>query len=536
MRSPALALGWELWARHRWGLSAVGAGLLVAAGLAQAVPAGRPALVVGEVAQSLVLFVYLYLLSVFVYAEGTFGGKAAGFPPRLFTLPLPTRLLVGWPMLYGTAAAALLWLALAGLILIPCGRLATVDAWPALLLAAYMACTQAVCWTLARTPLFRLVTVILLLPCVVMSLVFLWVRYNLHVTITQLNLGLCAVIGLAYAAAVAGVARDRRGDRLAWDRLGRLLLRAVPRWPARERPFPSPAAAQRWLEVRRHAWLLPTFAGSFVVLLFWAVVFPLSPEQVAQFAAAIVAVPTGLAFLVGFGMGKTSFWARDLRLSSFLATRPLSAAELAGAKLYAAGWSALATWALVLLLAPLWAVLSGNVPAVRALGEGLLHGQPAWKLGLLVPVILAGLVGLTWLQLVAGMCLSLTGRAWVVNGVALLYVAVGAALARLFVWAGSHAEFAGTLPTVLWWLGGGLALLKLSAAAWAWGRLGWRHDRVAARLLVWLVIAGCLLVPLYALVPAGPFPRGLVALFVVLALPLTRLTALPAAVAWNRHR
>jgi hypothetical protein len=290
---------------------------------------------------------------------------------------------------------------------------------------------------------------------------------------------------------------------------------------------------------------LPAFVGFFLALLFWGMALPLSPVDVARVAGAVVGVPAVLAFFVGFGMGKTSFWARDLGLSSFIATRPLAGAELAHAKLHAAGVSALATWALVLLLAPLWVVLSGNVEVVRGLGEALIHDQPGWKVGLLVPMALAGLVGLTWLQLVAGMCLSLTGRAWVVNGVVLLYAAVGAALAGLSIWTASHADFQATLPVVLWWLGGGLGLVKLSAAVWACSRSDfWRgtarqsvlHDRTILLLMLWLAIAACLLGPLYAVVPEGPLPTHLVALFVVLALPLARLTALPAAVAWNRHR
>jgi hypothetical protein len=173
---------------------------------------------------------------------------------------------------------------------------------------------------------------------------------------------------------------------------------------------------------------------------------------------------------------------------------------------------------------------------VRALCDSLLHDQTAWKLGLFAPMILAGLVGLTWLQLVAGMSLSLTGRAGVVNAVVLLYGAVGAALAGLVYWNGTHDDFFDTLLVVLWWLGGGLGLLKLGAAAWTWGRSCYWRDRSVARLILWVATASCLLVPLYALVPAGLVPTNLVALFIVLALPLTRLTALPAAVAWNRHR
>jgi hypothetical protein len=404
------------------------------------------------------------------------------------------------------------------------------------LLAAILACFQAICWTLVRSPLLRLAVAIVGLPSAVMMFALYWATYNLHFTPTQLALGLCAIIGMAYLAAVAGVARDRRGDRLSWAWLGRLLLAAVPGWRGRERPFASPLAAQRWLEVRRHGWLLPALVGLFLAMLFWGAALPLSRAEVARIALAIVGVPALLAFFVGFGMGKTSFWARDLRLSSFLATRPVSCTALAHAKLQAAALSALAAWGVVLLLAPLWVVFSGNGEVVRALWGVLVHGQPAWKLGLLVPMALAGLVGLTWLQLVAGMGLSLTGRAAVVNGVVLLYGLVGTALVSLAIWTGLHPNFFDTLLIVLWWLAGGLALLKLSAAAWTWMRPGFWRDRPVVRLTLWLGITACLLVPLYSVVPQNPVPTPLIALFVVLALPLTRLTALPAALAWNRHR
>jgi hypothetical protein len=535
MYSPALALGWELWTRHRLGLSVVAAGGIVAGVLVRVLPDDGAHTVAG-LTLPLIFFVYLYLLSIFVYAEGTLGGKAAGFPPRLFALPLRTSLLVAWPMLYGTVTVALLWLGGWCLIVAPGRQSSIVVWWPALLLASCLACFQAVCWTLVRSPLLRLVVAILGLPSVVLGVVLALAWNNIQVTLTQAALIMGAAIAAAYAVAVAGVARDRRGDRLDWAWVGRLLLRAVPRRLGTERPFASAAAAQHWMEVRRQAWLLPAFVGLFVAMLFWAMALPLGPAEVARVAAALVGVPCLLAFFIGFGMGKTSFWAKDMRLSSFIAARPLTSAGLASAKLYAAGLSALATWALVLLLAPLWAVVSGNVEAVRDLGAALFHDLPGWKLGLLVPAAVAGLVGLTWLQLVAGLCLSLTGRAAVVNGVVLLYAAVGTTLAVLGIWNASHGDFFDTLLTVVWCLAGGLGILKLAAVGWAWGRWGCWNDRKVACLAVWLAVAACLVVPLYAAFPGGPVPTHLIALFVVLALPLARLLALPAAVVWNRHR
>jgi hypothetical protein len=492
---------------------------------------------VGSVALVLVPWIFLYLLSIFLYAEPTLGGKPMGFPPRLFTLPVRTSFLVVWPMLYGMTAVVLLWLWLTGLVLIPCGRAQTISWWPAFAMAAYLACTQAVCWTFVRTPLLRLVVVILVLPSAALGVILVWANYNLQVTTTHVAVGLSAVVVLSYVAAVGGVARDRRGDRFDWAWLGSWLLRAVPSWSCRQRTFASAQAAQRWLEVRRHAWLLPMFVGLFLLLLlFWGAALPLGPQEVVRVVAAILGFPCVLAFVIGFGMGKTSFWAGNLDLSSFTATRPLSSTGLANAKLYAAGLGALASWGLILVLSPLWVVLSGNAAVIQMQGNTLFHGQPAWYLAVLGFLASAGLVGFTWLQLVAGMCLSLTGRSWIVNGVVLLYGTCATALAILGAGTMYDGEFFAVLLIVLWCLGIGLALLKFGITTWLWRGPGRAADGKVWRLALWLSIAACLLTLLYAVFPDGPLPAHLAALYVLLALPLARLIGLPAAVAWNRHR
>jgi hypothetical protein len=522
-------------------LSAILAGGLGAATLVQVLPEGTAVDAIAVTAQVLVFFVYLYLLSIFVYADASLGGKAAGFPPRLFTLPLRTRMLVAWPMLYGMAAAALLWLGLSWLILMPAGR-GQERAWwvVALLLAASVTWFQALCWTLVRAPLLRLVVAIIGLPSIALYYAYAWARHNLQVTAAHLTLVLAASIVVSYAVAVVGVARDRRGDRLSWAWLWRLLARAAPRRVGRERSFASAAAAQRWLEIRRHGWILPAFTTFFLGMLFWAAALPLDKVDVARMAAGIVGFPMVLAFFVGFGIGKTSFWAKELTLPGFTATRPMTCATLAHAKLQAAGFSALATWGLVLLLAPLWALLSGNVATVRSLIEGIFQDRPAWQPYLLAPLILAGLVGLAWLQLVAGMCLSLTGRATVVNGVTLFYLLIGTTLLALVIWTGNHPEFFDTLVVVLWCLAAGLVLAKLLAAGWALRvcrRESFLDARAAAGLLgIWLAVLACVVIPLYALVPVTTMSMHLIAIGLMLCLPLARLLALPLAVAWNRHR
>src|SRR5262249_11086035 len=288
--SPALALGWELWARQRWVLSTLAGLFVIAAALAQTLPADL-CWTVGVPAQILVMLAYPYLLSVFVYAESSLLGKAAGFPQRLFALPLRTSLLVAWPMLFGVATVMLMWLGASRLIVVPSGLAHDVLWWPAFLMAACLASFQAVCWTLVRSPLLRLVVAILGLPSVILSGVMIWLSYDLQITVTQVNLGLGAIIGLAYLVAAAGVARERRGDRLDWTSLPRRLLHTPLDGANRGRIFSSPLAAQHWLELRRHGWLLPAFVGSFLLMLFWATALPLGAGDVA---AAIAEVPVVL--------------------------------------------------------------------------------------------------------------------------------------------------------------------------------------------------------------------------------------------------
>ena len=53
---------------------------------------------------------FMYFMAVFSYGlTGDLAARQSMFPARLFTLPVTTGALAGWPMLYGTIAMALLW-------------------------------------------------------------------------------------------------------------------------------------------------------------------------------------------------------------------------------------------------------------------------------------------------------------------------------------------------------------------------------------------------------------------------------------------
>src|SRR5712692_10551727 len=145
MLPNSLAIAWVLWREHRWTLLAIVGYLLVAVIVSAVVPAhvspGVAPVIFGPMTVPMV-GVLLCFLGAFSYGldPQDVVARQSCFPPRLFTLPVRTRALAGWPMLYGAVAVASLWLITAGLILPPWLKLLDEPApplwWPALLAMA----------------------------------------------------------------------------------------------------------------------------------------------------------------------------------------------------------------------------------------------------------------------------------------------------------------------------------------------------------------------------------------------------------------
>jgi hypothetical protein len=543
MRSPALAIGWELWARHRWGLSVVAAWAALGAVLARILPKEIAENVVAAPSLVAACFGYVYLLWVFAYGENTLVSTGAGFPPRLFGAPLRTSWLVAWPMFYGMVAAALVWLWLAWLISYPLGSQAA--NWPALLLAASMAVYQAACWTFVRGPIPRLVLAVFALPLtafLIGAAVARIIQQRLWTesTFGWLLCGLVVLIGASYFAAVIGVARDRRGDSFDTGWLGAFLARRRESLVARLSPRATPAAAQRWLELRRHSWLVPMIAVGCIAAVLCSLNLPLYPDNLTHIVLPIVGLPPLLGLFLGFGMGKTTFWSGDLALSSFSATRPVTSAALAQAKLAAAAARAVRTWAYLLLLVPLSLVATENLNAAGRLCQFVFPDQSSWRLVCLLVMALAGLVGMTWLHVLAGTVSSICGRVWLLNTTALAYVLTTVAGGGLVQWIVVRRIVSFTpeyvLPLVVGFAVPAFCLLLFKLGALVAILKQYWHERTVPTLLAWLAVAVCLIFPLYAAVPANPIPHWLVVMYVLLALPLNRPLLLPAAIAWNRHR
>ncbi len=148
MRSPAAAIAWEFRRKHRWGLIALAGYLLVIAMIKLLVVGGQR--VDFDDVQSFAFVVvvpitstFMYFLAVFSFGlSGDLAARQSMYPARMFTLPVTSAALAGWPMLYGTVAMAMLWLLTRLFAAWPSG----VDVpliWPALLAASLLAWTQA---------------------------------------------------------------------------------------------------------------------------------------------------------------------------------------------------------------------------------------------------------------------------------------------------------------------------------------------------------------------------------------------------------
>ncbi len=377
-----------------------------------------------------------------------------------------------------------------------------------------------------------------------LSLSAVVVLLALHFRVREtVMLGLLAPqVPLAYLVARFAVARARRGDEPDWRRAFAGLARLLQLFSRRRGDFRSPAEAQAWLEWRQVGRSLPALVA--VVLPFELSLLFLSqatPVLIVEILLAVLLTPPFLAAFAAAAVGTPNPRGREGHgLSPFLAMRPLTSGDLVGAKLKAALGSVVAAWLLVLIAVPLALQLSGTWPLVieQVLRFGEAVGTPRAIIGVLLLVL--GLIAATWNQLVQSLYLGLTGRAWLVKGSVFLALSLLFLLGPLLQWIADHGEVRGALWEVAPAILAGLVCVKMAIAGWVATRL--YHGRLLSdRVLVAGAAGWCVAVlALYGVLVwfAGSpfFPRYVLALVSILAIPLARLSAAPLALAWNRHR
>jgi polyhydroxybutyrate depolymerase len=546
MRSAAAAFAWEFRQRLRWGLTALGVYFVVLATFQFLILGPRSpirplhSMTFAFTVNVPLTFAFLYFLAVFSYGlAGDLTARHSLYPARMFTLPVSTAALAGWPMLYGTITMAGLWAAAVVLALRPSGVPAPLF-WPALFCAAFIAWLQVFAWMPYGLPGLRMIVAVLWLTtidAVVFAAMELQLRESLMVAI------MAPQIPLAYLAARYALGRARCGDTPDWRGMFARLGRIADVLPRRRGRFRSAARAQAWFEWRQHGRSLPVWVAILVPfeVLFLYVVRHEPPVLTMIALGGLLLTPPFLAAFVAVTVGRSSPDASHAYgLTPFVATRPLSTAALVAAKLRMALASTVFAWLVVLVAIPLGLTVSGTCPVVIEKARGLtdFFGPP--RAVVFALLCLLGLLATTWKQLVQGLAIGLTGREGLIKSSVLIrlssLVLIGLIVhlldvsrdARIFVWS--------AIP----WIPAVPVFLKMCAAAWIATRL--HRDRLLGdRALVtgaaaWLAVVLALYGVLAWLLDTPHIAHSFLVILAMLAVPLARPSAVLLALVSNRHR
>ena len=541
MRSPAAALAWEFRARHRWGMIGVIA-YLIALGAVKLVVIARGIPIYLDSGESFAFVVMMpltvtsvYFLAVFTFGlDGDFAARQSMYPSRRLTLPVTTSALTTWPLVYGSAAMIVLWLALRTFGIWPAGT-EVPWIWPAFLAASLLAWTQALTWLPYPLPGLRIIAMVLWLGTIDMIALL-----GLHFKAGEwLMIGILAPqIPLAYGVAHFAVGRARQGEMPDWRDAFAMAKGGRFR---RVLNFKSPAAAQAWFEWRRHGWSLPTWVAillPFELVLLWGATE--SARLVFTILLAILLTPPFVATFVAAAVSTSSSDPGDASgTNAFVATRPLTDAELVAAKLKMAIRSTLVAWLIVIVAIPIAFELSGTAAlALRAwrLDSQILGMSRAVVLSLL---ILAGCIAATWTQLVQSLYIGLTGRASLIKASVFLAIGFFVLFGPLVEWI-ADTERLGEVWSALPIVFSILVAAKMIAVVWIALQL-YRKRLVSDRTLVsgaaaWTLMVLLLYGVLAWLLDAPHIPHYLIMLVAILTIPLARLSAAPIALASNRHR
>jgi len=520
--TAAAAIAWEFRRRHRWGWIALSSYLLILA-VIKLVIVARGARITFSSGENFAFVVvvpitvtFIYFLAVFTFGlTGDIAARQSMYPPRMFSLPLTTNALAGWPMLYGTLAIAVLWVALRLFALWPSDFKVPV-LWPALMAASLLAWTQALTWmSYPLSGLRVIVTVLWLMTIDASVLVALEFKPS-----EGLMLAILAPhVPLAFLTARYAVGRARRGDVPHWR------LASSRSTGERREHFASAARAQMWFEWRQHGRSLPSIVAILLPFeLAMLFVFRETPAIIFETLALVLLTPPFMATFVAATVSKPNL--------SFTLTRPLTNASLISAKLKSAMWSTIAAWMLIVIALPIAVRLSGTTEPVREEARRLVQAFGPPRAIVFVLLLFVALVVSTWKQLVQSLYIGMTGREAWAKAAVFIALSLLAVLMPVGHWVltneAPRAALWNAIPAIL------IALVCLKAIAASWIAL--RRDDLLLSVIVWNACVFALYGVLAWIIPNLVLRHYVIALIAILAVPLVRISAIPLAVERNRHR
>ena len=551
MSSPAFAIAWSLWSRHRIGFIVAAMTFAVLAITFPILVAITPAGAMALTSVAPIVGIFAFVLNSLLLVEDA-GSLTSRYPRFMLTLPVKTSLLAFWPMTFVSIGSGLLWVAVALLVYRPAGYQAPI-LMPALALAGLMGWAQALAWMPIRVFWVREFSTILLamiLGC--LGALPIWLIMN-----RTNSTGLAAVILLSYIGAAflvgwAAVASDRHGMAWRfWPAQSTFARFVRPRSQSREkRPFRSPFHAQISYEWACHGLM---HNGFIAVMLFviWGILLLRqghgTPEWLALIFTILPIVLIATIAATGTAFGRfRPFWEHTrgfVRENTFIATRPMTTARLVAAKFRMAAESVLINWALAVIGTTGWLVSSDNLDIAAVLVRDFFSRYPGGR-GVAV-IALTGILlpALSWRFLTGALVPVLTGRRWVADGAAWLYLSFLAAVGGCGFWlTRSTPGEIGRVYAVIPFLVVGIVLVKgilaLAGfhAALERGLMSWRN--VAGVLSFWVTLSACGISLAILIGPISYVPVSLpiLALGVASLVPLARFPLATLALDWNRHR
>jgi hypothetical protein len=563
MRSPTAAILWEIWARNRWALIFAFALLPLAAVLYGLANWLQPLQTFGENAGPVWVIACIFsflgvLLSLaalfwsFSFTAMDERGRFAGFPLRLFTLPIRTRHAVAVPLFSGLVTivtAYLAWFFFITRVLMGPRLPATETvpgsleiAWQVLVIASGYVTMQVLIWLLYPVRHLRM-AIISLVP-VGFWLLWLWVpQMEFHDHPARWFFALSTWFVIAIAAAFKVVEWDRQGG---WQGAQRWVF--ARRHAVANRKFSSPARAQFWFEWRRKGWFGAVLLGVIMglALLLWPV--PLYLETQLQFGAAgypprpvelltfwlwpISALSVTAVLSAGFA--KTDFWMSEIGLPGFHASRPVSSSDLVMAKFRVGAATTLLAWCVFLLFIAYICFTAWMNMFWWSFAE--IH--PAlWK-WLSNPLVLVSFALVHWHKFVGGMKETISGRIKAITLDAWCKMGLLSLVFGVVVWCYSHPQdlelwllfLPGiTVALVMWKVASMVKSFRL-----AWRLLSMRQQRTLVR--IWLGIVTSVVFSAFLAQRLHAMPPEIIWFFAAWFMPAGEMADCVSKFASNRHR
>jgi hypothetical protein len=314
------------------------------------------------------------------------------------------------------------------------------------------------------------------------------------------------------------------------------------------KPFISAERAQIWFELRRNCTMGALFVLAMIVLglpLLWG-----SNQHIDLVDFYFVPVPflptavflAGPVFLLSIAAGtfaKPDAWKESTTAPAFLTARPMSDTFLVVAKIKATTLTILFVWAIVLGLIG----ISMLIPHGDRHAETLAHflRRHATPRHILIAIAsLAGMLVLSWLNVIKSFALNLYGGKWIPTVRVFATILLIGVIPSIGHWAWKHPESHAVLLTAVHVLICLLIAVKIGVAIPIARVIRRCHVANDVQLLTWTALwflaVAILLGIILWLVPAARNSGLTLAAGVALLLRFNRMISMPLAWHHNRHR